>query len=649
MDAYSTYLEVLQGGAGGAVGLVLWTGLGLLQFLLIGLWLPLSLTRHQEASQLREWAWDLPVALAGGIATAVSVWTLSLFSAGSLYPGSLALLAICAVGLGLAWRRRGGLRFAGWHPVLWLAVSVFAFGMGLWHHAVTALPVMREVPLLYFSDLHPDLAIHANLAGLVRDGGLPAHSLWGSHEYTYHALAHTGHAVLIAGTSAILNLGLYQAAVVLWIEATLLIAWASLALFTGTRVPSALQFVLVVGALVWGGFAMPAVQLLHDPRQLGADGAWSLAPLGMWIAARGFWNLSQVLSIALTLAGLLLLERFGAARRAGAPGLPALAAATALVAVGGWTKPSLVILYGPALLIWLAVNRARAREWLCVLLVGSGATLVYALPLLLAKLPQSPGWSFHVGAEQWSQVAGFLALAAPSLLVLAVSPVLRLLGAGWRDREWRTLDLALLAAGGSLLFALLFREDQFVGFRYFQPNLWWGLSACSVLLVPLLGREALAATERGGWRRVLAVTGLSMALIQIFNGLCLAVAYPVLSVRGVPAVRAEVLAAARTRTEAGTRFAIDPALQRLELLPYLSRPVLMPTSFTSEEDRAAYLAWRAFCLHGRPPDASLIERLDAVVTHASRRHVVAFLESRGWRVDSLDAEYELWQPRALDR
>ncbi len=320
-----------------------------------------------------------------------------------------------------------------------------------------------------------------------------------------------------------------------------------------------------------------------------------------------------------------------------------LAAATALVGVGGWIKPSLAILYGPALVIWLAANRAYAREWLCVLLVGSGAAIVYALPALLAPLPRHPAWSFHVDAEQWRQVADFVRLAAPSLLVLAVAPLLRLLGAGWREREWRTLDLALLAAGGSVLFALLFREDQFVGFRYFQPNLWWGLSACSVLLVPLLAREALAAIALGGWRRALAATGLSMALLQSFNGLCLAAAYPVLNLRGVPVLRAQVLAAARARTEAGTRFAIDPLLRRFDLLPYLSRPVLMSISDISEEDRAAYRAWRAFCLEGRPPDASLLERLDAVVTHVDRRHVSSFLESRGWRVESLHAEYQLWR------
>ncbi len=644
MELYPTFLEVLRSGAGAVAGLCLWTGLGLLQLLLIGLWLPLSLTRHQDASQPCDWTGDLPVALAGGIATAASFWTFSLFAAGSLHAGSLALVAISAFGVGLVWRRRRGLRFAGSHPVAWIAASVFAFGMGLWHHAVTELPVMREIPLLYFSDLHLDVPVHVNMAGLVRDGGLPLHSSWGSSEYAYAPLPHTGHAVLIAGTSAILGISLYQAATVLWIEATLLIAWAAFALFAGTRVPAGVRLVGVVGTLVWGAFAWPEVYLLYDPLRGSADGASRLDLMGTWIAARGFWNLPQVLSIALTLAGLLLLERFGTLRRARAPGLPTLAAATALIAVSAWTKPSLVLLFGPAFLIWLAANRARAREWLCVLLIASGGALVYALPALLVRLPPGPGWSVHVDAEQWRQVAGFLLMATPSLLMLAVSPLLRLLGAGWRDREWRTLDLALLAAGGSLLFALLFREDQFVGYRYFQPNLWWGLSACSVLLVPLLGREAVAAIALDGWRRALAGIGLSIALLQIFNGLCLAAAYPLLGLRSLPASRAETLAAARARTEPGTRFAIDPLLQPLELLPYLSRPVLMLTSFTSEEDRAAHLAWRALCLQGRP-DETLLERLDAVVTHVGRRGAGAFLESRGWRAESLHADYELWQPR----
>ncbi|HIL81627.1 MAG TPA: hypothetical protein EYG54_10270, partial [Myxococcales bacterium] len=397
MERYETYFELLFAGGSAVLGLALWALLGALFLCGIGLWLPLTLRGESGGFSAEdqnfgdrpfsEWTLLLPVALAGGLATALTAWTLSLFVFRDFWPGNAALLLACLLGIALAWKVRkdnprkkiaSGLS----HPVAATLITLFAFCLGLWHHAATELPVNQDVPRLVFSDLQRDLGAHVQMAGLVRDGGLPMQNLWGAPEHDYWSLSHTGHLILISGFSQLLGVSLYQASSILWIAATLLIAWAALGLFAGTRIPGAARFTLVLGTLVWGAFSFPELHRLYDPVRESAAGGFELDAPGFWISGRGFWNLPQTLSIALTLAALLATEAFAAARRQGRTGSALLAAAACLAVVGGWTKPSLIIFYGPAFVLWLALNRAKIRDYACVLIPGALGAFVYAIPAL---------------------------------------------------------------------------------------------------------------------------------------------------------------------------------------------------------------------------------------------------------------------------
>jgi hypothetical protein len=648
MERYQILFELLLAGSATVLSLVLWSGLVLLLLLLSGLWLPIVLARATEDrnfvgdGSLEGLASKLPLALAGGLATGVTAWTLSLFLSGGFFLGDLLLCGIALAGVFMAWRQRPEGAWDWREPGPWLVASMFALLLGFWHHAATELPISQDVARLVFSDLQRDLGAHVSMAGLVRDGGLPMQSFWGSADYAYWGLSHTGHIVLVAGFAEGLGVSLYQASTLLWTIATLLIAWAALGILAATRLPVFLRLAIVVGTLVWGAFGWPELHRLYDPLRETAAGGFELDSPGYWVAGRGFWNLPQALSIALTLAGLLVLDAFGPARRSGKTGLALLLGASFLFVCGGWTKPSLFIFYGPALLLWLALNRVGFFEFLWVVLVLGAGVLVYAIPALFFALPESPAWTFLPGLEQWEEVAEFVLRAGLGLAVLAAGVVLARWKGGEPWGEFRVLDLALLAAGGSVLFGLLFREDQFVGSPVFQPNIWWGMAGCMILLVPLLGRDALAQWKRGGGSRWLAGVGLSLGLLHLFNGFCLAVVYPTLNLRGHALSDAEALASARSKTDPGARFAIDPELQDYDLLAYLSRPVLMSSAAASDQDREDLQAWQSFVEGGFPASGEWLGRFDAVVLRQDRRHAAGSLASRQWRREALGHGFELW-------
>jgi hypothetical protein len=647
MELYETYLGLLRDGASEVVGHALRAVLGLGVLSLLGAWLPLALLERvappPEAANgfPRDPLALLPLALAGGLATVATVWTLSLLALRSAAPGSVVLYAVAVACAALGWRRRQALHPRGSRMLAWSLTSALALALALWLYAPTALPVMQDVPRLVFSDFQRDLSVHVDMAGLVRDGGLPMHSLWGGWWDDYYRLRHTGYLVLIAGLSDAFGIGLYQAAVMLWIDATLLIAWGAFALCHA--LPSGVRAGLTLAALVLGAFTFPELHRVCDPMRRIAGGGLEINVPGYWVAGRGFWNLPQTLSIALAMSSLVALDRFAAVRRAGGRALPLLLASTFLLVASGWMKPSLAVFYGPALLLWLALNRAGFAEYASVLATSLGGVAIYMLPAVLHSLPEAKGWSPALDARQVREVVRFLTMATPALLVLAGTPLVRLSTRGWRHPEAQLLDLAMIAAAGSVLFALLFREDRFVGSGVFQPNIWWGMAACLVLLVPLLGREAFAELRRTGARRAIAWVGLAMLALQAFNGACLAVAYPVLNLRAHEQADAQLLAAARARTAPGTRFAIDPDLQDFDLLAYLSRPVAVRTADSSKSELRVAWAWESFCLRFEGTGLDLLRRFDAILVRSSRRHVGSFLASHGWQRETLERGYELWQ------
>jgi hypothetical protein len=473
------------------------------------------------------------------------------------------------------------------------------------------------------------------LAGVIKDSGLPLLNMWPSDTYAYSAPSHIGHAIAIAGYSSALGISLYAASTVGFVVATLLIAWCALALFAVRVQPRAGYALLVVLAtLAIGQLTLP---WLHDP-------AAARAPLetGIWVASRSYWNISQAISIALTFGGLLVLDRYGAERREGRVQLPVLAVAVGLIAIAGLVKPSLVIYFGPALFLWLALSGARVMEYLVTFAVLQVSFMIYLLPRFLHVVPTVPGWSFGPEEGQWAEAALFLWHAAFGITIAIVGVLYRSLAAvGWRERRWQVLDLGVIALGGSVLFTLLFREDRFMGFPVMQPNIWWGVSGCIVLLVPLASRELPDLLKTGARLRWLAAASLLVMAVQTLNGLRVAWEYPVMNLRRHEAVLAETLDKARELTGPETRFAIDPSLEHLDLRPFLSRPSLMRTSYASPRDRQAYSRWKTFVASGRarPP----VDRLEAVVLHESRGNARRFFAEQGWRAVQLNERYTLWR------
>jgi hypothetical protein len=315
-----------------------------------------------------------------------------------------------------------------------------------------------------------------------------------------------------------------------------------------------------------------------------------------------------------------------------------LGASVALIAIGGWVKPSLVIFYGPALILWLAFSGARAAEYAVTVLVLAASILIYSLPAILHELPPHSGWSFAMDSGQWLGVARFLWHAALSLVIAALAVVIRSKANRWQCRRWQVLDLGVVAFGGSVLFALFFREDRFVGFIVLQPNIWWGMSACIVLLVPLFAREAMGLLQQGGGYRWATIAALAVATVQFANGLIVAVSYPLMNLRSHRVLKAETLDAARRMTGPRTRFAIDPSIS-MDLRPYLSRPSILGSSFTSADDERAYRVWQVFSDQGRgePP----LDHLDAVVAHNDRAHISRYFDAREWRSIPLNEVYTL--------
>lgn len=552
--------------------------------------------------------------------------------------GELFLVVLAVVSCTLLWRRRP---LIGSNDYLAFAIIGFvALIIGLWQHVATALPVSNNLGYLTFSNLHSDLQIHVAMAGLIKDAGLPMISMWPSSTYTYSGASHIGHAIAVASYSSVLGISLYTASTVSFIIATMLTAWCALALlFSKARLKAWFWLIAVLGTLVIGQFTLP---WLHDPTHPRAS-----LVTGIWVASRSYWNISQAISIALTMGGLVVLDRYCEIRRKGHVRLWILVAAVALITIAGLVKPSLVIFFGPALIIWLAISGARMVEYLVTLVVLQAGVMTYLLPrFLLPRFlhtgPNSRGFSLASDQEQWIGVALFLWHSCLGLTIIAIAVIARSIASGWRDRQWQIIDLGLIALAGSVLFALMFREERFVGFMTLQPNIWWGISACVVLLVPLISRELPELIKSGGVViRWLVAISLLVGSVQIVNGLYVALAYPVLNPRKLEGVLAETLGEARELTPSTTRFALDPSLEHLSLLPYLSRPSMMRVSYASKSAKQAHSNWRTFVKSGKvkPP----IDRLDAVVLHKSRSNANLYFDKQGWQAFPIGKHYTLWR------
>ena len=638
MEIYFIYIELLAKSPGVIATIIGSTVIGIIATWFSGIWVAALLVKEKFllSNQFsNNWQWLHPVIFASGLGSLLTVWTVTLYFHIELSWGALILVFPALLGGVLFWRSNLNINRSGWLAIS--LISLITFLMGLWQHALTDLPMEEGLEYLVYSDLHQDLTFHVALASIIEGSGLPLINVQPSPTYEFSGLAHTGHITLIAGFSNLLGISKYMASTVVWLISMLLTAWGVLALLTKqANLGIPYKLLIVVATLVWGSSILPDPRWLLNPGQ-----AVSHANPGLWIASRSYWNISQALSIGLTLGGLLLLDLYCEFRKKNEIHLFVLGLSVGLIVLGGFTKPSLVIFYGPALIIWLFLSGARALEYLVALIVLAAGFLIYFLPAFLNVIPSMPSWSLASDQQQWLGVAKFLWQASLSLAIVTFVIVSKSISTGWRDRQWQLIDLGVIAFGGSVLFAILFRENQFVGFWVLQPNIWWGLSACIVLLVPLVGREVSGLMQSNGWRRRVVILGLVIAMVQVINGLSVALAYPILTTRKHVKNLAVTLKTAQQLTDVSTRFAIDPSLFRLDLYPYLSRPTLYFYSFASHDSKSAYLAWINFCSTGKgnPP----LERLDAVVLHRNREHANLYFSKLGWQSTRLDETYMLWR------
>jgi hypothetical protein len=455
-------------------------------------------------------------------------------------------------------------------------------------------------------------------------------------------VTHTGHAVLIGSLSTVLGVSPFGAATALWNLALILIAWSAAVLllrYGASRGMVVLGSVcpLLLGPLAAPSFdplSLPAYVIVHDPL----------------VAARMYWNISQAISTGLAAIALILFD--GYCREAVRSrecfvliGLTALA-----VAVSGWVKPSLFIFYGPALIVTLLVHRVGLRDVMLAGALLAAGVAVYMLPAWLVPVAEVPPWSLHPSLEQTSAVASFVVFGCSAVLLLSVHPLRRLFRDIVDKSGPRPVTLALVAMGGSVLFALLFREEQFVGFRTFQPNIWWGASACAVLLLPLVlavAAERRAGSEHTNW---FLVTATAVGAVQVLNGVVFAIAFPAVYVHGYPASCAEAMRAARLVTPADTRFLLDPAVSHADLAPLLARPALFHTAFMPPGDRENLESWSALF---EEPSASEVGRwadYDAALLHKTSTTAQQALDSLGWTSSELTDEFQLWtRPEATER
>ncbi len=620
----------------------LWVGLVLIG---IGAWLPwvwtsLGQSTRDETSDgepltvLR----GLVLSLGGGMTSLVIMGTASAYLFRELLPGVLLSSVLGFVSIIRL------TQLEDFHRVQWGAnvrllsiVTLLPFLLGVWLHQISEVRYDTAYGRgVAFGGLNDDNSFHVYLAAMVEEHGLPLCDLYGSPHQDYAPLVHTGHGVLIAATAQATGVGLFAATAALWTAGFVLIAWAGFDLLSRTMLSPTLVRLGCLSPLVLGPIGIPSVFPLWRPGE-----ALQQEPL---VAARMYWNLPQTISIALVAVSLICLAGVWSAPRGHRRSLPSLLLATLLIVTSGLVKPSLLIFYGPALLITLIVQRRTKREISGTVVVLALGVLVSLLPQWLVPLPSAPEWSVTPSLGQSMAVGSFVVWGCGGVLLLSLRPLRDMLSSMWSPGVCSAAMLSLVAMGGSLLFALLFREDRFVEHIVFQPNIWWGPSACAVLLIPWVMRVMAETSVSGRFERLVQRVGVTLLWLQVLNGIVFAVACPAINTRVYPQSTVEALERARESTSPATALLIDPSIRQIDLASILHRPALYATSYMSEVDEHTLAEWDA--LFTSPfddlVDAKWSEYDAAIVANSASAARQALLR-RGWSVSPLTSMLELWR------
>jgi len=653
--SYSFYLSLLSDAAGDLVSRCLFILLISGCFFAAGLWLPgllLGRSRKQRASGQSggssrsasvpetNLALLLCLATGGGVLSSILLWTLSFLLFKAVLPGTVGLIVLVLLGVFL-YRRIFTLRNVRLGAGPLLVATVIAAGLGLWHFGGIELPVRdhfippdKTIDYSLFTDRHRDVGFHMHITSVIASSGLPRINLYGVPDTPYHPLAHSGYAVLLAGVSHMTGMSIYESCSCLWVVGYLMTVWSALAFLTRMQLATGWALIGSLSPLVWAGIGVPPLGLLIYPE------ASRGSPDILFPSGTMYHNFPQLWSVAIMAVGLVCLDMF---MKSSGQSKRTLAAATFAVVISGWIKPSLFILYAPALLICLAWNRRKASEWKIVIAILCAGVFVYLLPTLLASLPSQRTWSIAPSREQCGQVAwffglgfggGFLLLVARIRSFLKGRDVLRFLDVG---------DLMLVAAAGSALFAVIFREGRHASG---QPNLWWGPAGCLALLAPYLVAWYANASElnkRAAVNVWLRRAGGLVVAVHLLNGFTYAAIYPLLNVRFVRSSHAQVLQIAGQDTQATTRLYIDRILDNPDLMAYLGRPVIYGVASLEKEAVDELKNWAAFMIDGQRSRMRLIDRRDAAILHSSRSRARSTLQQSGWSmVRELPDDFQLW-------
>ncbi|MBX3440166.1 MAG: hypothetical protein KF861_21940, partial [Planctomycetaceae bacterium] len=310
----------------------------------------------------------------------------------------------------------------------------------------------------------------------------------------------------------------------------------------------------------------------------------------------------------------------------------------------------------PALPLALLLHRAPLRDLAASTSTLAAGVVVYLLPQWLVTVAEHPSWSVRPSLVQAQHVATFVILGCGPALLLSLGPLRSLWRSVLKRTEPEPLTWALIAMGGSLLFALLFQEDRFAALRHatiYQPNLWWGPSACAVLLFPLLLRAAIERISAAGKADWMLVSAFILFPLQVISGALFALAYPAIIHRAYPQESFESLEVARQKTPPTTRFLIDPVLNLKldeqfvfgfsDLAGVLARPCLFRTDYMAAADRANLDAWELlFKDPFESVDAGWVEYDAAILSQASTR-AQQELRDRHWTSEELPHGFQLWR------
>ena len=653
-ENYSAYIALLQSAPAELLSKMLHVLAALACLLIGGMWLPsfLLLPRGRKSTvtpaqtdetQTHQSAQWLALCMLGGVISCVTFWTLSLFLFQRTGPGTVGVSIVALYGLTLTprlvgvgwWRQRG------W---LLLAVTCAALGMGFWQFAATELHVGERVA---FSDRHLDLSFHVHAASVITASGLPRIELNGLAEEPFSVLVHTGYGVLMGGFSRMTGMSLYQSAASLWIVAYLVIGWSSLTLVGRWGLSQWASFIAAIAGLIWAQAVPPPAAVLFDPT------AASIHLEKTPVSALLYHNFPQAWSIAVMAGGLVCLDLSAhlSHRRRLALGL-----ATWAMVVSGWIKPALIILFGPALILLLIVNRRQLLDFIIVLTVFAVGVIVYFLPAFLHDLPSHPTWILAPSRDKFWEGSRFFALGLGAGLPFAVGRLRGVRKEGLRSAELRWEDVAFVAAAGGYLFLMLFVEERF---GELQPNLWWGISGCLVLFAPAVvawcanAGELVNRAPMPTWIRRFACC---VVAIQLLNGAAFAAVYPLISLRSHALERIRALQQAGAATLPGTKFCVDPGmidvlprpanvdpgLEHPDLFGYLGRPVLFLTVMSNDPVRREMSAWWSFIRTGDTRLIPFVNSRDAIILHSSRTRARATLLDNGWKVThDLPGDFQL--------